>query len=196
MCKIKGFFMRKSFIFAALALSCTALQVQATETGVVHFTGQITASTCEITQGSGAGADDQTVTLNTADSGDFGTNIGDIAAVSRVNFQINIEKCTTSLGSMNVAFDGANSTATDTALAVIGGATGVGISIYRDGVTEPVNFTTDRNDAKTTAVALADITANEGGAHTFNYSAAYVRTAATITEGAANADANYVLAYY
>ncbi|WP_423061377.1 fimbrial protein [Citrobacter portucalensis] len=196
--------MKSKIIAPALSLllaGVSAFSYADTPTGKVHFTGLITASTCDLEQGSGEGQNDQTVKLQTVDVADFGTNVGDEAANSTTNFHINLTGCTTQLGSVNLEFSGNNTDATDsTALAVDTGAnaaTGVGIRIYREGASKAIDFTSDRTDASSDAVALSSISPTTGtGDHAFNYKAVYVRTAASITEGNGNATADYRVAYY
>ncbi|WP_160431003.1 fimbrial protein, partial [Escherichia coli] len=127
-------------------------------------------------------------------------NIGDEAANSATNFNIDLTGCTTQLGSINLEFSGnVTDSVDDTALAIDTGAdkaTGVGIRIYRENASSPINFKNDRTDAKDSAVTLSSISPSSGdGKHSFNYKAVYVKTAGTITEGQGNATADYRIAY-
>ncbi|MWP22330.1 hypothetical protein GQN27_27890, partial [Escherichia coli] len=89
-----------------LLMGISSLTHADTPAGKVHFQGLITASTCNLIQGTGSGENDQTVTLQTVDVADFGTNIGDEAANSATNFNIDLTGCTTQLGSINLEFSG------------------------------------------------------------------------------------------
>ncbi|HGF3845057.1 TPA: fimbrial protein [Escherichia coli] len=186
---------------SVLLMGISALSYADTPAGKVHFNGLITASTCDLEQGTGKGQNDQTVTLQTVDVADFGAAVGNEAANSATDFNINLTGCTTQLGSINLEFSGNTTDATDnTALAIDTGAdkaTGVGIRIYREGASSPINFATDRTNAESSAVTLSSISPTNGdGKHSFNYKAVYVRTADTITEGQGNATADYRIAYY
>lgn len=186
---------------SVLMMGMCSLSHADTPAGKVHFQGLITASTCDLIQGTGKGENDQTVTLQTVDVADFGAAVGNEAPNSATDFNINLTGCTTQLGSINLEFSGnSTDTADDTALAVdtgTGKATGVGIRIYRENASSPINFKTDRTDAQSSAVTLSSISPTTGdGKHSFNYKAVYVRTASAITEGQGNATADYRIAYY
>ncbi|MFP2307023.1 fimbrial protein [Citrobacter braakii] len=196
--------MKAKFIIPALSVllaGVSSVSYADTPAGKVHFTGLITASTCDLVQGSSEGQNDQTVTLQTVDVADFGATIGNEAANSATNFHIDLTGCTSQLGSVNLEFSGNNTDATDkTALAIDSGsdaAGGVGIRIYRESESTPINFTTDRTDASSSAVSLSSISPSTGdGNYSFNYKAVYVRTASNITEGYGKATADYRVAYY
>ncbi|HEY2453863.1 MAG TPA: fimbrial protein [Scandinavium sp.] len=184
-----------SFAIGMIIASASSLATAAQETGIIHFKGLVTASTCEIKTGD----DNQNVTLNTVDASEFGDNVDDPAPNSAKDFSISLEKCTDSAGSVNITFD-SNSPAAGTqkALSVssVAGtpAANVGIAIFRGA--DAINFVTDESDAKNSAFNLTGITAG-GGAHTFDYTAKYVRTGTgTVTEGEANADATFKVTYY
>lgn len=57
---------------SVLLMGISALSYADTPAGKVHFNGLITASTCDLEQGTGKGQNDQTVTLQTVDVADFG----------------------------------------------------------------------------------------------------------------------------
>lgn len=195
----KGLRIASGIFLAGLAFSSWG----AGDGGVVHFTGDIINATCDVVAGAGGGQDEQTVKLGgdkKISINEF-SGIGNISVASKTAFQISLENCgSTTPVSVGINFTGAGATvATDsTALSVNpGGATGVGIRIFRGtDTTSPINFTDDESASKTSAVPVADVVSKEGGKHTFEFTAAYVQTESSVGEGAANADANYIIAYY
>ncbi|ADO48931.1 fimbrial protein [[Enterobacter] lignolyticus] len=193
--------LRMTYIAAGMVLAGLVSPSWATETGgVVHFSGQIVDATCDVAASANSGGDDQNVVLGSGmiSSNSFTSGIGGESDPSRTPFHINLENCNSD-PSLKVAlnFTGAGATdANDPTALTVSQATGVGIRIYRESSSTPINFSDDSAEAQASAVPLLDIASNENGNHTFNYTAVYVQTAQQIVAGEANADANYLITYY
>lgn len=145
--------------------------------GVVQFSGSIVNSPCSIS----TGTQSQTIELGQYRAADF-ENIGDTSPAT--GFNITLQDCSAeTYSNVAVTFKG-NTASTDT-LAVEGGADGVGIQIVKDGKTIPVDGT--GSTEPTTLI--------EGADNNIYFQAQYVSIANTVTAGAANAVADFVLNY-
>jgi major type 1 subunit fimbrin (pilin) len=145
--------------------------------GVVQFSGSIVNSPCSIS----TGTESQTVELGQYRAADF-TEIGDTSPAT--GFNITLKDCSVeTYGTVAVTFNG-NAVSNDT-LAVEGGADGVGIQIVKDGKTLSVN---GEGSSEPTNIV-------EGADNNIYFQAQYVSLAKTVTAGAANAVADFVLNY-
>jgi major type 1 subunit fimbrin (pilin) len=145
--------------------------------GSVHFTGEITATACEVKNGSG---------------GVIAVSLGKVAKKSlptkgtkssSVPFEIELDKCPS--GKANVRFDGTADSIDKTLLALDGSstATGVGIEIDSDtGVQIPMY------------APSADITLTANN-NTLHYMARYVATNANVTAGLVDATSQFTIIY-
>ncbi|OAT76456.1 hypothetical protein A9B99_09080 [Mangrovibacter phragmitis] len=145
--------------------------------GVVQFSGSIVNSPCSIS----TGTQSQTVELGQYRAADF-KNIGDTSPAT--GFNITLKDCSVdSYSNVAVSFNG-NAASNDT-LAVEGGADGVGIQIVKDGKALAVN-----GNGSTDPTDLI-----EGADNNIYFQAQYVSIASTVTAGAANAVADFILHY-
>lgn len=146
--------------------------------GVVEFSGEIVDNSCNVT----------------ASSKDVKVDLGKWAAsyftaakteTTKTPFRIQIDSCPTSVKTVAVLFDGQKDATDATLLAVAGGATGVGIKLYN-------------GDASNSQVSLGSVSASvpvAAGKATVPFFADYISTVATVTSGAANGVANFLMVY-
>lgn len=153
--------------------------------GQVHFTGEITDTSCNIVSTSA----DQTVDLGKWAKSYF-TNA---AETTQTEFHINVTDCPASVKLVSVLFDGTKNAKDATLLSIgtgSGNATGVGIKMYESD--------------KATAIALGTVTAkypvvagsgDTGGTADLKFYADYMKDTAPITVGAANGVADFNMVY-
>lgn len=168
----------KTVVCVALALASFSSASMASD-GKVNFSGEIVDTPCVVS------TDSQSVdvSLGQVKSSHFAA-IGDTSDFS--DFKINLEECSTAtLKNATVQFNGAASSNKDL-LAINSGAnaaSGVGIEIADStGTIIPLNTVSG-------SYALAD------DENTLNFKAHYKATVAAVTVGAANAQADFTVAY-
>ncbi|HEJ7138547.1 TPA: type 1 fimbrial major subunit FimA [Serratia marcescens] len=176
----------KSVLGLALLSAGTVASAAIVTGGTVHFTGEIVDAACAVS----ADSVDQTVKM-----GQYRTKLleGKGTYSTAVPFTIKLEDCDTEVSkNASVAFYGNQAADDATVLAVsntsggaAGAANGVGIEIrdYTDKVVEP------NGNVFSTAQKLVD------GSNVLSFSARYKSTAATVSPGAANADATFKMQY-
>ncbi|HAV1788619.1 TPA: fimbrial protein [Enterobacter hormaechei subsp. xiangfangensis] len=153
--------------------------------GVVHFTGKITDTSCNVSTDTAG----QTVDLGTWAASYFATQ----KETTRTPFHISVEGCPDSVTSVAVLFDGTKD-ATDNGLLGLNSAvdsdgntaTGVAVKLYE----------ADRN----TQIKIGDISksvdlSDGEDSKTLDFYANYNATADTVTIGEADADANFLMIY-
>ncbi|AKE60507.1 fimbrial protein [Citrobacter farmeri] len=157
----------------ALFTTHSALAADAT----VNFNGTILASTCRV-----ASAD----SVVNVTMGNYGPSYFSAPGTTTlaVPFAISLTDCPTAAGSPTTALVTFVGTADTTNLAVTGGATGVAIQIKKADNTPIVVNTPDSGMALTT-----DASQN------LNFTANYISTAASVTPGAANGQAQVNISY-
>lgn len=146
--------------------------------GVVEFSGEIVDTSCNITPTS----KDVKVDLGKWAKSYFSA-IGD--ETTKTPFTISVDNCPTSVKTVAVLFDGKKDATDSTLLAVAGGATGVGIKLYNGG-------------ASAAPVALGTVTEKvpvTSGKADLPFFADYASTVNTVTTGAANGVANFLMVY-
>lgn len=171
---------RKTLAGLALVLSGFGTGAMASTDGTVKFNGEIVDTPCVVSTDS----TDQTVTLGKVKSSTFAA-VKDTSADQ--GFSIKLEECDASVKkTANVIFTGSQDSTDNTLLAisnVAGAATGVGIEIMNnDGTAIPMGE------------AGADNTL-QNGENTLNFKAHYKSTAASVTPGVANSQADFQVTY-
>ncbi|TLU69450.1 type 1 fimbrial protein [Enterobacter sp. MF024] len=146
--------------------------------GVVEFSGEIVDNSCDVTTSS----KDVKVDLGKWSASYFtAANV----ETTKTPFKIQIDNCPTSVKTVAVLFDGQKDADDATLLAVAGGAKGVGIKLYNGG-------------ASSSQVNLGSVSASvpvASGKATVPFFADYTSTVATVTSGAANGVANFLMVY-
>jgi len=146
--------------------------------GVVEFTGEIVDTSCNITPTS----KDVKVDLGKWAKSYFSAT-GD--ETTKTPFMISVDNCPVSVNTVAVLFDGQKDAVNPTLLAVAGGATGVGIKLYNGG-------------ASAAPVALGTVSEKvpvTSGKADLPFFADYASTTGTVTTGAANGVANFLMVY-
>jgi major type 1 subunit fimbrin (pilin) len=171
---------RKALTGLALILSGLSSTAAMAADGTVNFNGKIVDTPCIVTAGDDNTA--QTVSLGTVKSSSF-TAVGITSA--DVPFNIKLEQCVVGEDGLGatVTFTGSQDGADPTLLAVSGGATGVGIELVNN----------DNTEIKMGTESAA--TALQNGNNTLVYKAHYKSTAAAVTTGDANGQAQFQIAY-
>lgn len=153
--------------------------------GVVHFTGKITDASCNVT----ADTADQTVELGTWAASYFASQ----KETTRTPFQISVNGCPDSVASVAVLFDGTKDSNDSTLLGLNSTkdtdgntATGVAVKLYESDRNTQINI----GDVSKSV----DLAAGEDS-KTLNFYANYDATTDTVTTGAADADANFLMVY-
>ncbi len=146
--------------------------------GIVEFSGEIVDASCNITTKS---KDVQ------VDLGKWGANYFTAVGTetTKTPFKIEVDNCPASVTTVAVLFDGQKDALDATLLAVAGGAKGVGIKLYN-------------NSASSAQVALGTVSASvpvASGKATVPFFADYVSTEKSVTAGAANGVANFLMVY-
>ncbi|MBD9646302.1 type 1 fimbrial protein [Pantoea sp. PNT02] len=175
--------MFKKALVAAALLSAFSFNAANAVDGTITFTGRIIATTCDINGGPG-GSVDIPVAMGTYGADQFGASG---STVGSVPFQIALTNCDAALTSASVLFEGTQDAANPQLLALTTGGTtadNVGIGIYESNGSTQIPLNT----------SSASQTLN-GNAATLNFIAKYVSTDATVTEGDANAVANFTIQY-
>lgn len=154
--------------------------------GQVHFTGEITENSCNISSGSAG----QTVDLGKWAKAYF---TGGVTETTKTPFSISVDSCPQSVKTVSVLFDGKPDAAVSSLLSldtISGSATGVGIQMYEDDLS--------------TAIALGKVTkaqpviagsGNVGGTANLKFYADYKINNATIAAGPANGVADFNMVY-
>lgn len=146
--------------------------------GTVQFSGSIVNAPCAINIGSGG----HSVELGQYRVADFKA-AGDVSAARL--FNIKLDNCATETYSKaSITFNGATVGGNSEALAVNGGATGVGIQILQNDKALKVDGTT----------ASSAFNLNVGD-NTLAFQAQYIALNSKVTPGAANATANFTVTY-
>ena len=172
---MNGHIFKRALLVSSLILTSQAFA--ANGNGIVHFTGEIIDSTCEVS----TGTKDQTVDLGKVNKSTF-TDVGSTASVQA--FQIDLVNCPQTYKKANARFDGTEDG--DGYLKLNnGGATGVAIAIYNRADNSLLKL---YNQSKT-----ADISAE--GTASLPFMARYIATSSTVTAGLANADSEFTISY-
>ncbi|AUJ83706.1 fimbrial protein [Enterobacter cancerogenus] len=172
---MNGHIFKRALLVSSLLLTSQAFA--ANGNGIVHFTGEIIDSTCEVS----TGTKDQTVDLGKVNKSTF-TDVGSTASVQA--FQIDLVNCPQTYKKANARFDGTEDG--DGYLKLNnGGATGVAIAIYNRADNSLLKL---YNQSKT-----ADISAE--GTASLPFMARYIATSSTVTAGLANADSEFTITY-
>ncbi|MEI9484208.1 fimbrial protein [Enterobacter cancerogenus] len=172
---MNGHIFKRALLVSSLLLTSQAFA--ANGNGIVHFTGEIIDSTCEVS----TGTKDQTVDLGKVNKSTF-TDVGSTASVQA--FQIDLVNCPQTYKKANARFDGTEDG--DGYLKLNnGGATGVAIAIYNRADNSLLKL---YNQSKT-----ADISAE--GTASLPFMARYISTSSTVTAGLANADSEFTISY-
>lgn len=172
---MNGHIFKRALLVSSLILTSQAFA--ANGNGIVHFTGEIIDSTCEVS----TGTKDQTVDLGKVNKSTF-TDVGSTASVQA--FQIDLVNCPQTYKKANARFDGTEDG--DGYLKLNnGGATGVAIAIYNRADNTLLKL---YNQSKT-----ADISAE--GTASLPFMARYISTSSTVTAGLANADSEFTISY-
>lgn len=172
---MNGHIFKRALLVSSLFLTSQAFA--ANGNGIVHFTGEIIDSTCEVS----TGTKDQTVDLGKVNKSTF-TDVGSTASVQA--FQIDLVNCPQTYKKANARFDGTEDG--DGYLKLNnGGATGVAIAIYNRADNSLLKL---YNQSKT-----ADISAE--GTASLPFMARYISTSSTVTAGLANADSEFTISY-
>lgn len=172
---MNGHIFKRALLVSSLLLTSQAFA--ANGNGIVHFTGEIIDSTCEVS----TGTKDQTVDLGKVNKSTF-TDVGSTASVQA--FQIDLVNCPQTYKKANARFDGTEDG--DGYLKLNnGGATGVAIAIYNRADNTLLKL---YNQSKT-----ADISAE--GTASLPFMARYISTSSTVTAGLANADSEFTISY-
>lgn len=187
---MKSNLLKSSFVVCSLLAATHAFASD----GVVHFTGEVIDSTCEVS----TDTKDQTVALGKVNKSSFST-VGTTAAPAE--FRIKLENCPETYTKAAARFDGTEAsdgngdlaignpltastpgdyTGTDDAKA----ATGVAVRIYNRTDNSQVKLYKDS--------AYTDIVSNTAE---LKFIARYIATSATVTPGTANADSEFTIVY-
>lgn len=160
------------FVFAS-GLACAA---ENATTGTINFSGSITSVPCEID----TAATDGTVTMAKVFANDFGA-VG--STTGTTPFKIALKNCGDASNGATVTFTGTADSNNATAFKTTGTATGVALQLIDD-TGAPISYGAA---SKTYAIA--------SGANTFNFSARYIATSATVEGGTADSQALFALTY-
>lgn len=175
--------MNKNLIaIAVLAASALTTHVATAANGTVNFTGKIIPEGCDVT----TATKNQTVLMDTIAVNAF-DGAGSSPAAGSKAFELHLENCPASVTVAAVSFDGISATGDDTVLALTDGpntATGVGIQISdAKGLVVPLHQKSSSYDLTST------------GINVLKFVARYYATAATVTDGDANAVTNFTIVY-
>lgn len=170
---MNGHIFKRALLVSSLLLTSQAFA----SNGIVHFTGEIIESTCEVS----TGTKDQNVDLGKVNKSTF-TDVGSTASVQA--FQIDLVNCPQTYKKANARFDGTEDG--DGYLKLNnGGAAGIAIAIYNRADNSLLKL---YNQSKT-----ADISAE--GSASLPFMARYIATSSTVTAGLANADSEFTISY-
>lgn len=170
---------RKAIAGLTLVLSAFGSSAMAAD-GTVKFNGEIVDTPCVVSTDSA----DQTVSLGKVKASKFAA-VKDTSADQA--FTIKLEECDIAVKkTANVTFTGSQNSTDNTLLAisnVAGAATGVGIELLNnDGTAIPMG-----------SAGMDNMLAN--GANTLAFKAHYKSTAASVTPGLANSQADFQVTY-
>lgn len=172
---MKGKLLKSALVCSSLLLGWQAHAVNGN--GIVHFTGEIIDSTCEVS----TTTKDQTVDLGKVNKSTF-TGAGTTASVQA--FQIDLLNCPNTYKKATARFDGTEDG--DGYLKLnAGGASGVAVAIYN----RADNSLLKLYNQSTSAAIGTD------GKATLPFMARYIATSATVTSGVANADSEFTITY-
>ena len=170
---MNGHIFKRALLVSSLLLTSQTFA----SNGIVHFTGEIIESTCEVS----TGTKHQNVDLGKVNKSTF-TDVGSTASVQA--FQIDLVNCPQTYKKANARFDGTEDG--DGYLKLNnGGAAGVAIAIYNRADNSLLKL---YNQSKT-----ADISAE--GSASLPFMARYIATSSTVTAGLANADSEFTISY-
>lgn len=154
--------------------------------GQVHFTGEITENSCNISSGSTG----QTVDLGKWAKAYF---TGGVTETTKTPFSISVDSCPQSVKTVSVLFDGKKDTSVSSLLALdtaSGSATGVGIQMYEDDLSTAITLGTVTKAQQVTAGS-----GTTGGTATLKFYADYKINNTTIAAGPANGVADFNMVY-
>jgi len=173
--------MNKNLIALAIVAGSAFTSIAHAADGTVNFTGTITDTACTVS----AATKNQTVDLGTVSKTAFAA-AGDTASPTK--FTIVLQNCPTTVTNASVKFDGPIDANNSNLLALTAGtgiATGVGVGIYEQDASTLIPIAT--KSASKPVSSTADTT--------LNFIAKYVATAASVTQGPANAATNFTISY-
>lgn len=170
--------MFKKALVAAALLSAVSMNAANAADGTITFTGNIIAQTCEV---NGAVPGDIPVTLGDYTTGEFN---GSGSTAGNETITMALTNCPTTVNNVSILFGGTADGDNADLLAVERTGAGVGIGIYESNGSTiiPINNSSAN-------IALAN------GVGNASFIAKYVATATAVTEGAANATAQYTIQY-
>lgn len=172
--------MNKTIITIAILAGSVFASVANAATGTINFTGNVTAATCTID----TAAKNQTVDLGTVSASDF------LAAgytTGNGQFALVLKACPAGATQAAISFGGPSDAIDPTLLALNSSATakGLAIALFEDDDSTQIQLGT-----KSKAHTLKD-----GVDNTLVYFAKYQSTATTVTEGTADAVADFTVLY-
>lgn len=161
---------------AAIALGSVITTANAAD-GSIHFTGEILATACNVTNGVNKIINVDLGKVSAASLKTAGTRS------SSVPFDIKLDQCP--LQTANVRFDGTADATDKNLLAIDATSVAKGVGIEIDSATgKQIPLYTPSDDIALTA-----------GTNTLHYMARYVSTAATVTAGTVNATSQFTIIY-
>ncbi|HHB1426192.1 TPA: fimbrial protein [Serratia odorifera] len=173
--------MNKNMMAMAMAVTAAlGMSSASAADGQISFTGEIIDAACQVVNSVSAPLD---VTLGKVSKTAF-SGAGSTAAPTK--FTLQLKDCPATAKSATVKFDGTAADNTNDALAVTGGATGVGIQLTD--VSQNVLPLFSQSAAYPLKSGAAEV-------NNLDFVARYVATAATVGVGPANAVANFTINY-
>ena len=146
--------------------------------GTVNFNGEIVDNACAV---SGTTGNSMIVLMDAVNKSSFSSGRGVVAATTP--FTLTLTNCPTT--NARVRFEGTQADGYPDALAISGGAKGVGIQLYNQDMSKLPLYTASNY------YQLQE----ENEANELNFYASYVATGAAIEPGPANASANFTISY-
>lgn len=183
----------------AVVIFASAQGVSA-NSGTVNFTGSLTAATCTVAPGAGAGGSGQNIDVQMGNVGlaDLSSGSGvNYATTTSITIEVNCASGMTGLNTVKMAFDPLSGSGVDSEdsrllrLSAAGTgsvASGVGIALINES-----NAIVDLNSGGTVDTPL--IVTEDAATALLKLRAAYVATRATPTAGSANATLPFTLTY-
>ncbi|MBE4964718.1 chaperone-usher fimbrial major subunit [Enterobacter cloacae complex sp. P24RS] len=180
-----------SFVLCSLFMANQALASD----GVVHFTGEVIDSACEVTTDTIG----QTVALGKVNRSAFGPIVGSTAAPTE--FSIKLENCPPTYTQAAARFDGTEASDGNGDLAIgtpitastPGDYTGEGTETAATGVAIRIYNRADNSQVK--LYKDSSYTTIDSGNAELKFIARYISTSATVTPGTANADSQFTIEY-
>lgn len=187
--------MKRNWITGSFVLCTMFMANQALASdGVVHFTGEVIDSTCEVTTDTIG----QTVALGKVNKSAF-TTVGTTAAPTE--FSIKLDKCPATYTQAAARFDGTEASdgngdlaiGTPVTAATPGDYTGDGTAAAATGVAIRIYNRTDNSQVK--LYKDSSYTTIDSGKAELKFIARYIATSASVTPGTANADSQFTIEY-